>query len=139
MAETQPKRLDAYCEQQGISFFELRIRCLFCNFELDLQELADFHQKNLSLIYKEDTVFAACIRCIKLSARYERENYCRCSVPPDSIESVTGQKLSDLVVRCYMCYRRLDTAEKIDCVAADEDFLLVRHHWRNICRYCSRK
>lgn len=139
MADDKPKRLDEYCERFGLSFFDVKLPCLFCNFELDLQELAEFHLKTLSLIWKDNACFAACKRCIRLSARFERENYCRCSVPSDAIENVTGQKLCELTIRCYLCYKRLDQAEKIDCIAANEDFLLIRHHWRGVCRFCARK
>lgn len=139
MEQQRPRRLDRYCKEFGISFFDVKLPCLFCKFFLELQELADFHQKTLSLIWKNGQCYAACKRCIRLSALHERENFCRCSVPPDSIESVTGLSLKDLVVRCYFCYRQLDYAEKIDCVASDTDFLLIRHYWRAVCRNCVQK
>lgn len=139
MDPQRPRRLDVYCQQFGTSFFDVRLPCLFCKFELDLQELADFHQKALCLIWKGDKCYAACRRCLRLSALHERENCCRCSVPPDAIEHVTGKSLKDLVLRCYLCYKQLDYAEKIDCVAADVDILLIRHHWRALCRNCTQK
>lgn len=139
MASDRPTRLDQYCKTFNTTFFDLKINCLFCNFCLTLQELAAFHMKTLSLIWKEDSVFAICLRCTRLSARYEAEKYFRCAVKSDYIESLTETALADLSVRCIECYRLLDIAEKIDVRCRGEDIYLIRKHWRAYCRECCRK
>lgn len=139
MAAERPTRLDQYCSAFNTSFFDLKIDCLFCNFALNLQELAAFYMKSLSLIWKGDTVYAICLRCTRVSARYEADKYFRCAVKSDYIENLTKTPLVQLSVRCLECYKLLDTAEKIDLRCRGEDICLIRKYWRAYCRDCVRK
>ena len=136
MAELCPTRLDEYCKLFDISFFDVNIKCVFCNCKLSLQDLAGFESKCLSLIWKRNVCYASCTSCLRLSARYEREKYTQCIVKGYVLETLTTTPLSELIVRCKYCYRRLDYAEKIDCCVGDIPFLLVRSQWRNRCRLC---
>lgn len=139
MALEPPKRLDAYCAETGISFFELQLQCAFCYFKLTLQELAEFYDKNLFLLYRNGCPYAACRNCLLLSAKTEFEKHCRCSFAADNIADILGQPLSEILIRCQLCYKQLDLAEKVDLGAACERVYLVRHHLRGLCRNCIRK
>lgn len=139
MAEEQPKRLDEYCKATGTSFFDLKLCCAFCKFQLSLQELADFFTKQLSLLYRDGIAHAACRGCLRLSARHEFELFCRCSVPADIICDILHEPITCVCVRCTECYKLLDAAEKIDLCAASEHLYLVRQYWRGICRDCRKK
>lgn len=139
MAEEHPKRLDELCKATGISFFELSLKCAFCNFDLTLQELADFHCKKLSLLYRENIPYAACVRCLKVSARYEFEQFCRCSLPAGILSDVLQIPITSVSVRCTNCYKLLDLPEKIDLCCASENVYLVRNLWRGYCRDCRKK
>lgn len=139
MAERRPTRLDEYCQQTGTSFFDLKLRCIFCNFTVDLAELAEFYCKKLSLIWKEGTCYACCKRCIYLSAKYELENCALQSVLVAQLSETVHTPLRDIVLRCKYCYRKLDHIEKIDCKARGEYATLVRGHWRSVCRNCFAK
>lgn len=136
MAELYPTRLDEYCKLKQLSFFELKIPCVFCKFDVSLQGLADFFMKDLCLLWKNNICFACCPPCLKLTARYERENYFQCSVKCDVIEGLLNVPLSKLTVRCIECYKKLDYVEKIQCCIQDLDFCLIRCHWKNYCRHC---
>lgn len=139
MAGDRPTRLDEFCNQYGLTFFELKIPCTFCKFVLELQELADFYTKGLSLIWKGPECFAACRRCILLSAKYELDHFCRCRVRAENLPDLLGVCIRNLTIRCKVCYKKLDYAEKVDLLAADESYVLVRHYWRGICRNCRKK
>lgn len=139
MAEEPPKRLDEYCKTSGISFFDLSLPCAFCNFPLTLQEHADFFCKQLCLLYRNGEPYAACVRCLKVSARHEFEQYCRCSLPATILGDVLNQPITNVCIRCVVCYKSLDAPEKIDLCSASESVYLVRHLWRGICRDCRKK
>lgn len=134
-----PRRLDQLCKDTGVSFFELKLQCAFCGFELTLQELADFHEKTLSLLYRGNVPYAACRPCLRLSAKHEFEQFCRCSVPAAALSDILRLPLTAVTIRCKECYRLLDLAEKIDLCAADESVFLVRSYWRGFCRGCRKK
>lgn len=136
MAEQRPTQLDEYCKQLNISFFELKLKCIFCKFTVELNDLADFYCKNLSLIWKDSVCYACCKQCILLSAKYEQENFTTNCVDIEHLSQLVHVPLKDIVVRCVKCYRRLDTIEKIDCKARGEKALLIRGYWRAKCRYC---
>lgn len=139
MAEEHPRRLDELCARTGQSFFELNIKCAFCGFKLTLQELADFHEKLLCLLYRNDCPYAACRGCLRLSAKCEFELFCRCSVNADILPDILQTPLTSVSVRCIYCYRSLDTAEKFDLCTATEKVYLVRNLWRGPCRFCRKK
>ncbi|ATQ38629.1 E6 [Gammapapillomavirus sp.] len=136
MAELYPTSLDEYCKVKNISFFDLKIDCIFCKFEVSLQGLADFHVKDLCLLWKNGICYACCRKCLILTARYEKENYFQCCVKPELIEGVVNLPLSKLLVRCIECYKKLDYVEKVQCCLQGYDFCLIRCHWKNFCRFC---
>nr|AYA94714.1 MAG: E6 protein [Human papillomavirus] len=139
MAGLCPTRLDEYCIKYQLPFFNLELPCIFCKRIIDLQSLAAFYVKDLSLVWKDDACYACCQPCLKLTARYERERYTRCIVKAYSLQFLLQLPLSAISVRCVICYKPLDTAEKFDCYTADYDFWLIRYHWRSYCRFCAPK
>lgn len=139
MAASLPKRLDELCQATGQSFFELDIKCAFCNFKLSLQELASFHESCLSLLYRNNFPFGACTGCLRLSAKCEFDLYCRCSVRAEILPDILQTPLTQISVRCVHCYKKLDSAEKFDLCTGSEDVYLVRNLWRGPCRSCRKK
>lgn len=139
MAERRPTRLDLYCTETGTSFFDLRLKCIFCKFTVELPELAEFYSKGLSLVWKDNICYACCKRCILLSARFELENYSYYSVLISQLSEAVHIPLKDIILRCQYCYRKLDFIEKIDCKARGERATLVRGHWRACCRHCYKR
>lgn len=139
MASNPPVRLDAYCKTFNVDFFDLQIPCIFCKHYLNLQELAAFHMKRLSLAWRDSICYACCTGCIRLSAKLEIEKYYRCSCSSDTLEFLLEVPLTEITVRCLDCYALLDTAEKFDCKARSEYLHLVRHVWRGYCRICAKK
>lgn len=137
--EAFPTKLDTYCEYYGISFFDLQLRCVFCKHWISGVELAAFHTKYLSLIWKQNVCYACCTNCLQLSARYERERYYQCSVKSAFIVDLLHKPLCDIVIRCLHCLRRLDYIEKIEHLYNEEPFHLIRCYWRGYCRNCPRQ
>lgn len=139
MASELPRRLDDFCERSGQSFFTLQLQCAFCKFGLTLQELAEFHEKCLCLLYRNGIPYGACRGCLRLSAKLEYEMYCRCTVAAVQLSDILGQPLQTIAVRCVECYKLLDLAEKVDLCAGSEKCYLVRSLWRGRCRLCRKK
>lgn len=136
MAALHPTRLDEYCTANGITFFDLQIPCIFCKFLVTLQGLADFFTKELSLVWKDNDCYACCPPCLRLTAKYEQENYFQCAVKCCMLETLVNQPLSELLVRCIVCFKKLDYSEKIYCCLQNWDFYLIRCRWKNYCRFC---
>lgn len=136
MDPLQPTRLDEFCKVHCIDFFNLRLPCIFCKFLCSLEDLAAFYQKNLSIVYRCGNPHACCTKCLKHTAKYERNRFFQCAVRFAFIDVVAGKPLDDLLVRCLYCFAVLDHAEKYDCLSRDEQVVLVRGHWRSCCRNC---
>lgn len=136
METTEPTRLDEYCQVFGVSFFNLRLPCIFCKFLCTVEDLAAFFKKKLSLVYRNRVPFACCLKCLKHTARYERQKFSLCSVKPFVIDALTGKSFFELPVRCLLCLSLLDEIEKKECCLREEDIILVRGHWRCFCRDC---
>ena len=139
MAHERPKSLEEYCKYSDCSFFSLHVPCIFCSSILTPQDLASFAIKNLSLVFRDSNYFACCTICCCLSARYEFEKHCQCSVRALNIEEVSGKRLHVLLVRCHNCLKQLDIAEKYDTICRDGFFYLVRSQWKALCRDCVPK
>ena len=139
MEPSYPTRLDDYCKYFHLSIFDVSLQCIFCSFILDTQQLADFYRKDLSLVWRNGLCFACCRQCCRLSARFEFEQYFRCSVSALMIQDVLGKPLKDIIIRCYGCMALLDLVEKYDTVCRNEQFYLVRNGWKGLCRECIPK
>lgn len=139
MADDRPKTLEQYCQHFNTSFFNLHLPCIFCSSILTYQDLAAFTFKNLNLVYRNSQCYACCTNCCCLSARFEFEKHCKCSVRAVNIETVSGKHLHELVVRCHNCLHCLDIAEKYDTICRDDYFYLVRNQWKAYCRKCVPK
>lgn len=137
--ETLPGKLDVLCKQYGISFFDLRIRCVFCNHWCSTIDLAAFHHKCLCLLWKNSVCYACCSACLRLSAKHEQEKYYQCFVSSDLFEDVVCQPLQAVVIRCLICLAKLDYIEKLEHKNNKRVFHLVRGYWRALCRNCSDK
>lgn len=136
METTGPTRLDEFCKVFGIDFFDLQLSCIFCKFVCNLEDLAAFHKKNLSIVYRYTVPFACCLKCLKHTALYERQRFSLCSVKPSVIDVLTGKSFFDLPIRCLFCLSLLDPIERKEACLRNDDVILVRGHWRCICRVC---
>lgn len=139
MEERFPVKLDEFCSYYNISLFDLSLPCIFCGFHSGLQDLASFHVKQLCIIWRSNTPFVCCRKCVTASAIYEYNNYCLCTVNAVFIESLLQKPLKDIPIRCLYCYKLCDLAEKFDCIVRDQSFALVRGTWRGPCRDCVLK
>ncbi|ADE45482.1 E6 [Human papillomavirus 127] len=138
METALPLKLEDYCSRYGISFFALQLRCIFCRHFVDTVQLAAFHAKCLSLLWRKNVCYACCTPCLRLSAKYELERYYQCSLKSHFIEDVLHKPLSEIVIRCMECLSLLDMIEKVEHLLQDLPFHLVRGHWRGKCRNCKK-
>lgn len=134
-----PTSLEAYCEYFNISFFKLNLKCIFCKNYLSPVDLALFHVKQLSLVWKQHVSYACCNRCLLLSAKFESEKYFQCACPVENLHALLEKPLQEIILRCYYCYSLLDLAEKFDLISRSKQACLVRGHWRAPCRNCIKQ
>lgn len=137
--EPLPLRLQDFCTKNGLSFFDVRLQCVFCEHWVSTVDLAAFHCKSLSLIWKANVCYACCSACLRLSALYESQRYYQCSVQSAFIEDIVRKPLNDIIIRCLYCLTKLDLLEKIEHKYSGEPFHLVRSFWRGYCRNCKFK
>lgn len=136
MDQQFPTSLDVYCETFGISFFCLKLKCIFCGKWVSLTELAEFFEKHLSLVWKNNVCHACCLKCLCLSARYETEHYFQCACEVENLSALLNKSLDEIIIRCYFCLALLDLPTKCDLIARKKPACLVRGHWRAPCRQC---
>lgn len=136
MAADLPTDLRAYCQRFGIDFFGLGLRCIFCKCVLDIVELAKFYKKGLCLVWRCNTAYAGCSKCLCLSARFEAEKHFQCSAKVEGLPHLLNRPLAEICLRCYYCLGLLDLQEKCDLVARGKPACLVRGYWRAPCREC---
>nr|AYA93641.1 MAG: E6 protein [Human papillomavirus] len=139
MADERPRTLEQYCAYFNTSFFDLHLSCIFCGCVLTTQDLASFSCKGLNLVLRNSKYFACCTICCCVSARFEFDKHCKCSVRALNIEAVSGKHLHELTVRCHNCLQLLDIAEKYDTLCRDDCFYFVRQQWKALCRKCVPK
>nr|AYA94152.1 MAG: E6 protein [Human papillomavirus] len=137
--ERLPIHLDDFCRKYGISFFDVRLQCVFCKHWISTLDLAAFYCKCLSLIWKDNVCYACCCSCLKLSALYETQRYYQCTVMSDFIEDIVRKPLSEIIIRCLCCLTKLDLVEKLEHKYTGSAFYLVRGYWRGYCRNCKYK
>lgn len=133
-----PTTLESYCNYFRVSFFDLKLKCIFCKFVLSTLDLAAFHVKELSVVWRKNEPFLCCTACLRLTAQFEKENYLICTARSDLLSGLLGKPLSDIVIRCQYCFKLLDYAEKLRHLYNNADFLLVRGLWRGDCRNCKQ-
>jgi hypothetical protein len=131
-----PTDLDSYCTYFKISFFDLKLNCIFCKFPLSIVDLASFHNKKLSVIWRDYTPYVCCSKCLRLTALYEKQNFFVCTAKSHLLTGLLGKELSEINIRCLHCYCFLDYIEKLRHLYNDLDFVLIRGTWRGICRNC---
>lgn len=138
MEANHPRSLDEYCTTFETSFFNLRLRCIFCMFYASLPDLADFFVKKLSIVWRHGCPFVCCQKCARHSAKIDREKYTLCIVNCNILDAVVGKPLSEILIRCSSCFAVLDNAEKLDACAREQPVLLIRGNWRTECRTCKQ-
>lgn len=139
MASAYPMLLRDYCRERHIDFFDLSLQCIFCNADLTLLDCANFQDKCLSIITRDGNAFGACIRCLRLSAKIERERYTQCAVRCNILDTIAGKPIESLLMRCTFCYRVIPAEEKQECVALNREAYLVRGTWRTHCNRCRQE
>lgn len=131
-----PLCIDEYCNYFHVNLCDLTLPCIFCRTCVSSLQLATFRERCLSLVWRGDICYAACVRCINLVAEIERVKYFQCTLRGEYIEYFTQQPLQELIVRCLYCMGLLTNEEKIDVIACGQNFCLVRGHWKGICHNC---
>lgn len=132
-----PLCVDEYCNYFGVNPCDLTLPCIFCKVQISSLQLATFNERRLSLVWRGDRCFAACINCINRVAEIERLRYFQCTLKGEYIEYFTQQALQDLIIRCLYCMGLLTNEEKIDVIASGLNFYLVRGYWKGVCYNCS--
>lgn len=131
-----PLCLQEYCNYFNLDKSTVTLPCIFCRNNIDSLQLAIFEQRQLSLVWRGNNCFAACVSCLSNVAAFERNKYFQCTVKGEYIEFFTRTPLQNLIVRCLFCMWLLSGDEKIELIACGENFYLVRGSWKGICRKC---
>lgn len=139
MDPLQPLRLDAFCHRYGISFFDLAIPCVFCQQVCCLKDLADFHERKLSLAWRDGDPYAACNPCLTATAKYERLKYTQCCGKLCNLDAIVGKPLDAIPVRCHLCFSLLDVQAKAEGSVKFRDAFLIRGYWRSWCGKCNNE
>ncbi|ATQ38226.1 E6 [Gammapapillomavirus 7] len=131
-----PGSIYSLCDSYGCTLENLNICCLFCRSPLSYNDILSFSVKQLRVVIRDNTFFAACCTCLQLSAAYEQRTYCQCTATAEFVKFMCGGDYCNLNVRCIKCIKRLDLPEVLECLESELPFYLVRCIWRSECRLC---
>lgn len=134
---TFPTRLDVYCDTFGISLWDLRLPCVVCKSILPVSEAAEFHEKTLSVLWKQHQPFLACRLCLQRLAQHEQEHFHSGIITARELAAELGTPLLGIILRCKRCLRLLTTSEKADILANNLPIDKIRHCYRAVCKFCN--
>lgn len=135
---TFPTRLDIYCSEFGINLFDLRLSCVICKNIVPVSEAAEFHEKTLSVIWKNAQPYLACRFCLQRLAKHEQEHFFSGVVTAAELAAELGTPLLGILVRCRYCLRLLTTSEKANLLATNQRIDKIRNFYRATCKYCQK-
>ena len=135
---SKPQTIADLARVLGIPLEDALVPCNFCKKFLTYLEAVEFDVKQLCLIWKEDLVFGCCRCCCVASATFEFDNYLNDSVVGWAIEDKEKKPLSEIIVRCRHCMKKLDQIEKLDICGRSLLFYKVRRGWKGLCRQCKQ-
>ncbi|ANZ90238.1 E6 protein [Bos taurus papillomavirus 17] len=130
-----PRSILEYASRIGIPLQDVVLPCKFCEKFLEFLDCVAFDCKGLNLIWRDDLVYGACMRCCTRLAVAEFKFYYEYSVNVSNLIEQENKCLSDILVRCAFCLQSLSLTEKIisgSCSLIHK----VRGNWRSICMYC---
>lgn len=134
-----PTRLDVYCDTFGISLFNLCLPCVICKQVVCLSEAAEFHEKTLSVLWKNNRPHLACRSCLQALAKYERQQFYSGSIAAKDLAAQIGTPLLGIIIRCGSCLHLLSSSEKLDVLASNQPIDKVRDFYRTACKKCREK
>lgn len=132
----RPYKLPDLSTTLNIPLHDIRINCVFCKGELQEREVFDFAFKDLFIVYRDCTPYAACLKCISFYARVRELRYYRDSVYGETLEAETKTPLHELLIRCYRCLKPLCPTDKLKHITEKRRFHNIAGIYTGQCRGC---
>lgn len=133
-----PTRLDIYCRTFGVSLFDLRLPCVICKNIVSVSEAAEFYEKSLSVLWKNNHPHLACRACLCALANFEKQHFYSGVISARDLAQQLGTPLLGVIVRCNSCLHLLSASEKADILASNQPIDKVRDFYRAACKKCSK-
>nr|ART66901.1 E6 [Bat papillomavirus] len=132
----RPLTLRDLASSRDTSVDDLQIQCRFCDRRLGLYEKLVFEQCQLRVIYRLGRAYAACPSCVKIVSRIEFAVGVEACFAAGYIESLQGETLFEVDLRCVSCLKPLDRYERAFCYHTNSLIYVVRGRHRALCYLC---
>ncbi|ANG08921.1 E6 [Human papillomavirus type 177] len=136
--EERPLKLHDLCEALETTIHEIRLDCVFCTKTICREEVYDFAFCDLFIVYREGEAYGACQKCLKFFSKVRRIRRHQQSVYGPTLEQITKQQLSTILIRCYVCQKPLCPVEKQRHLDNNKRFHQIAYQWTGRCIRCWR-
>nr|ART66884.1 E6 [Bat papillomavirus] len=134
---SRPNTLSGVAEAEGRTIAEISVSCYFCRDYLTVKEKYNYQLSGLLLIYSNNVPYASCYECIREACIEQHAvNFDR-FLSVIEIEEEDEQPIVAILVRCGLCLKPLNFAEKEYHKIRDIPMFTVKGGWkRGICTKC---
>ncbi|BAA90735.1 E6 [human papillomavirus 82] len=134
----RPRTLHELCEACNTSMHNIQVLCVYCKKELCRADVYNVAFTELRIVYRDNTPYAACKKCLMFYSRIrEYRRYSR-SVYGATLEAITNKSLYELLIRCHRCQRPLGPEEKQKVVDDKKRFHEIAGRWTGQCANCRK-
>lgn len=134
--DSAPRTIQQLLLCYNLSFYDLYLLCYFCDELLNLNDCAHFEEAKLNLLWRNGWPYAVCKECCARIGYLECVRFYQFSMLGNDVESLTGNTLLQLGIRCLNCLCFLTLAEKLEHVWDNVAFHCVKYRWKGFCRNC---
>ncbi|ALP46951.1 E6 protein [Pudu puda papillomavirus 1] len=131
-----PTSISSLLSEFGWCIDDLFLVCVFCDELMSLEDCTHFENAVLSLIWKNGWPYGCCQRCCRRAGYYECSNFYQFSIFGHDLETLTGQTLLQLCIRCYQCLKKLTLDDKLGLLWNNEPFHNIKNRWKGRCTQC---
>lgn len=136
MASVRSFSIKEVAENVGLTLQNLMITCYYCSKWLTHQEKIIFDHSQLLVVWKQDLPYACCPACIRTSSRLDFLLGFVRAVPHCRFAELCSYPWETAVVRCLVCLRKLNEAEKREIENGNLLIFLVKQSLRAHCCLC---
>lgn len=136
MAFTRTFDLHALAQSSGVDITEFPVSCYYCARWLTGHDKILYHHSGLLLVWKDEIPFACCQPCIKTGAKVDFLIGFSRTVHVANLLEVSSQPWSEVLCRCLMCLRILNSAEKADIERHNRAIYVIKETLRAPCALC---
>nr|ALJ32821.1 early protein E6 [human papillomavirus 69]ALJ32829.1 early protein E6 [human papillomavirus 69] len=134
----RPRTIHELCEALNTPLQSLQVQCVYCKKTLEWADVYNFAICDLRIVYRNDSAYGACKKCIIFYSKIIEYRRYTSSVYGATLEARTKRSLCTLLIRCHRCQIPLGPEEKQRIVDEKRRFHEIAGYWKGLCTNCWR-